>query len=296
MDSRTSQSQSSEWGVGTVLRQERAALRCVTYLLVAAAALWAPSAWAAQVLDVRVGHHADYTRVVFELDAFVGYQIEQHGSDLVVALDAGAEATEIKPSKGLIEAIEVAPAGRSSVVHIQLDKGGLKLKEMTLANPPRIVIDILSPVVAAKPVAAKPVAKATPPALPTSGSTSDGTAEIPTTLAATATSATGDKAPASAQLTPAVEHHPAISPKPTNAPAAMASAPSADAKQRTVASSWQVKKPAATASGASSAASKAPTVPSARQTAQRSSSDATAARRPDASRCPRLVARIGGVG
>ena len=48
-------------------------------MLVLAATMLASPAWAAQVVEVRVGNHPTYTRVVFELDAPAGYRIERRG-------------------------------------------------------------------------------------------------------------------------------------------------------------------------------------------------------------------------
>jgi len=117
---------------------------------------------AARIISLRVGHHADYTRMVFELDSFIGYQVEHQGNELVISLEAAAEPKEIKPAKGHIKLVELESAGESSVAYVHLSSDNLKIKEMTLANPPRIVIDLL----AARPVP-KPAAAVTPSVVPT---------------------------------------------------------------------------------------------------------------------------------
>jgi len=104
---------------------------------------------AAEIVEVRVGRHAEFTRVVFELDRAAGYRIERANpspgvSELVVSLEATSIPRRIRSSKSLIEQVEVEPSGPRSVARVRLAKGGLRLKEMILASPPRIVLDVLS--------------------------------------------------------------------------------------------------------------------------------------------------------
>jgi hypothetical protein len=122
-------------------------------------------AWAARVIDVRVGRHAEFTRVVFELDEPAGYRIERHEpapgiAELVISLDARAEARTLAASKkGLVHAVAIRPEGDRAVIHVRLARDGLRLKEMILSSPPRVVLDVLSPEPAA-------VAKPPPPPPP----------------------------------------------------------------------------------------------------------------------------------
>ena len=111
--------------------------------------LVAASGWAAQVVEVRVGRHPDFTRVVFELDRSAGYRIERSdpsakSAELIVSLDAGSIPRRIQSSKSFIEQVVVEPSGSRSVARIRLAKGGLALKEMILASPPRIVLDVIA--------------------------------------------------------------------------------------------------------------------------------------------------------
>jgi len=138
--------------------------------------LSAGDASAARVVDVRVGKHAEFTRVVFELDAPAGYRIERGGPDdreLIVLMDAQGNGKRIGAKQALIESVELEPQGFRSVGRIQLAGRELRLKEMILANPPRIVLDVMRPedrpivrLPAAKstPVASTPAAPKTPPA------------------------------------------------------------------------------------------------------------------------------------
>jgi hypothetical protein len=122
----------------------------------------ATSALAAEIVEVRVGKHPEFTRVVFELDRSAGYRIERASpepgvSELVISLEATSIPRRIRSSKSLIEQVDVEPSGPRSIARVRLAKSGLKLKEMILASPPRIVLDVISdaPVV--------PVAKKSPP-------------------------------------------------------------------------------------------------------------------------------------
>lgn len=128
-------------------------------LVVLASSAWiSQAAVAAEIVEVRIGKHAEFTRVVFELDRAVGYRIERadpisETEVLVISLEASSIPRRIKSSKSLIVMVEVEPFGARSVARIRLAKDGLRLKEMILSNPPRIVIDVfrdakIAPVVA----------------------------------------------------------------------------------------------------------------------------------------------------
>ncbi|HPG25549.1 MAG TPA: hypothetical protein PLW10_07950 [Myxococcota bacterium] len=162
-------------------------------LLVAAA----PS-WAAEVVEVRVGRHPEFTRVVFELDRAAGYRIERSDAsagapELIVSLEASSIPRRIRSQKTFIEQVEVEPSGRRAIAHIRLAKDDLRLKEMILANPPRIVLDLSSdaPVVAA--TRPTPTTTATKPA-PTSTPTTSPTTSATTTANATKAMPTRDEA------------------------------------------------------------------------------------------------------
>ena len=139
-------------------------------VLTAIASFLGGSATASEVVDLRIGAHPDFTRIVFELDRPTGYRIERAqgvdgGPELVVSLDADSIPRKVQSQKSLIGLIRITPEGQGSVAHISLNREGLKLKEMILANPPRIVLDVLGsntaavaspPAVVAKPRAPKP--------------------------------------------------------------------------------------------------------------------------------------------
>ena len=110
----------------------------------------AAPAWAARVVEVRVGQHPGFSRVVFELDSSVGYKVERSTTasgtnELVISIDAAAEAQTVDSKLDFIETLEIVPrGGNQSIVRVRLKGKNLRLKEMILANPPRIVLDVLS--------------------------------------------------------------------------------------------------------------------------------------------------------
>lgn len=117
--------------------------------LAACLALAPGAAWAAQLVDVRVGRHDDFTRIVFELDAPAGYRIERDESapgvsELVVTLEAGGASRRVPTPKSLVEGVSIDSLGpQNAVAHIRLASNALRLKEMILSGPPRIVLDVL---------------------------------------------------------------------------------------------------------------------------------------------------------
>ncbi len=146
-----------------------------------ALALWVSSsaAMAVEIVEVRVGRHAKFTRVVFELDRVAGYRIERSDpasgvSELIVTLEATSIPRRIESSKTFIEHVDITASGTRSIARIRLARDGLRLKEMILASPPRIVLDLL----ADEPVVAE-VARAPKPPVPTT-STKPATPPVPT--------------------------------------------------------------------------------------------------------------------
>ena len=132
-------------------REIKSATRLGLWLGVfASACLMASGATASEVVDLRIGAHPEFTRIVFELDRPTGYRIERSvgpdgNPELVVSLDANSIPRKVRSQKSLIGLIRITPKGSGSVAHIELNREGLKLKEMILANPPRIVLDVLGP-------------------------------------------------------------------------------------------------------------------------------------------------------
>ena len=132
-------------------------------------------AWAAEVVDVRIGVHPNYTRMVFELDRPAGYKVERGSgrSELVITLDADSITRNLKSEKSLVESIKVRGTAKGSEARVSLVRGGLSLKEMILVDPPRIVLDVVAPkgqgakVAPVKPPAPSKAAAKPKPAPPT---------------------------------------------------------------------------------------------------------------------------------
>ncbi|MEM9176383.1 MAG: hypothetical protein AAGC67_14235 [Myxococcota bacterium] len=147
------------------LRSPRGGGRGWTLLVALGLLVCAVPALAAEIVEVRVGRHPTFTRVVFELDRAAGYRIERSDpsmeiAELIVSLEASSVPRSISKKKALIEQVDVEPDGRRSVARVRLAKEGLRLKEMILTNPPRIVLDLLSD------APAPSVAKTTPKPAP----------------------------------------------------------------------------------------------------------------------------------
>lgn len=164
-------------------------------------------AWAAEVVEVRVGRHPDFTRVVFELDRAAGYRIERSDpasktSELIVSLEAGSIPRRIQSSKSFIEQVVVEPSGSRSIARIRLAKSGLKLKEMILASPPRIVLDVISEdatsTAASKPSTATTSTTVAKAPTPTTSGVASSKSATPTAGAATSKPAASAAKPAPA--------------------------------------------------------------------------------------------------
>jgi hypothetical protein len=131
--------------VDTVLRRLGRALACA---LLASLGL-APAARAAQLVEIRVGVHPGFTRVVFELDSQAGYSVArpsaQSASDeLVVDLAARSLRRVVTSRSDLVDTVRIEPGERGSVARIHL-RGAVDVSDTLLLDPPRIVIDLRRP-------------------------------------------------------------------------------------------------------------------------------------------------------
>ncbi|MBW2715030.1 MAG: hypothetical protein JRD03_03095, partial [Deltaproteobacteria bacterium] len=129
--------------------------------------LIAAPAQANRIVQVRVGNHPTFTRLVFEMDSSTGYQVERRaGTDgaeqLIVTLEASTHAREIMSKSVGIESVRVAEGANRAVAQIQLRKSGLQMKEMILSNPPRIVLDFVHSAAAVAELTGDPYSKPAP--------------------------------------------------------------------------------------------------------------------------------------
>jgi len=109
--------------------------------------LGATPSLAANVVQVRVGNHPTFTRVVFQLDAPAGYRIEkgvdQNVKELIVTLEAASTPRSVRSGSPEVGLVSVQDGPVSTVAHIRLRRGNAGVKEMILNDPPRIVIDLM---------------------------------------------------------------------------------------------------------------------------------------------------------
>jgi len=212
-------------GLAPRLRSPRSSHGGRSLCLVLGLLFFASSAMAAEIMEVRVGRHAEFTRVVFELDRAAGYRIERANptsdvAELVISLEASSIPRRIQSPKSLIEQVSIEPSGHRSIARVRLAKSGLRLKEMILANPPRIVVDVLSdakpvvPVAKAKP---KPKAKATPKPAPKPEPTFE---DIVAQNSKQPAPAAEPKVAVAPKPAPKLAARPAVEPAPAPAPAA----------------------------------------------------------------------------
>ncbi len=144
---------------------------------------------AANLVDVRIGVHDEYTRVVLESDAAASCEIESSGSDeLVLRLGAGSGEKMVASERSThLRWVRVKSADPgSSRVHIAL-RGPVEVKKLVLREPDRVVLDLrAAPEPAAVPEAPappapspEPAAEAAPePAVPAAEETDAGEAEM----------------------------------------------------------------------------------------------------------------------
>ncbi len=157
----------SERGPRAVARRPIGRRRTSVLLALVALLVSAWPVFAAEIVEVRVGRHPTFTRVVFELDRPAGYRIERSDpadgpAELVVSLEAASIPRSVASQKTFIDRVEVEPQGGRSVAHLRLTREGLRLKEMILASPPRIVLDLMSDAPAEQPVAKTSTQKPAP--------------------------------------------------------------------------------------------------------------------------------------
>ncbi len=134
--------------------------------------LVAAPAHANRIVQVRVGNHPTFTRLVFELDAFAGYQVERAAASsgaeqLTVTLEASTPPREIHSKSVGIESVSIAEGVGQAIAQIRLRKSGLQMKEMILSNPPRVVLDFVHSADAVAELKRDPYAKSAPAESPT---------------------------------------------------------------------------------------------------------------------------------
>jgi len=135
-------------------------------------ALWLPlPALSAKLVEVRVGRHTGYTRVVLQTDAPVEYTLTRSKSGNVrIELAADASPRRLASKSDVLREVIVENTAEGALARLRLHRPDVAVKEMVLKSPPRIVLDltpgVAQPAVAAaetpapKPVAVAPAPKA----------------------------------------------------------------------------------------------------------------------------------------
>jgi len=98
--------------------------------------------------DVRVRSYPSFTRIVVETSAAVTHRIESSGPRearvRLIGLGSGAHSQEI--GDGLIAEVRVDRSGTDGVLRVIYEGTAGTIRAITLADPPRIVLDIARPV------------------------------------------------------------------------------------------------------------------------------------------------------
>ncbi len=126
----------------------RTSLRQIAPWAAAALLLAAAPSSASSLVEVRVGNHPTFTRVVFEFDQPTGYRFERKEAEgtevLVVTLDGVSRPRHITSRSAGVESVDVSPEGTSrSVARILMRHPERPVREMILSNPPRVVLDVI---------------------------------------------------------------------------------------------------------------------------------------------------------
>ena len=98
--------------------------------------------------DVRVRSYPSFTRIVVETSTAVTHRIESSGPKearvRLVGLGSGAQTQEV--GDGLISEVRVDRAGSDALLRVMYEGTAGTLRATTLADPPRIVLDVARPV------------------------------------------------------------------------------------------------------------------------------------------------------
>lgn len=162
--------------------------------------LWAgmtSPAWAERV-GVRLGAHADYTRVVIDFDRLVGYKVDTRNGRVTMTFDTDADLAPAAARAGLVSGITAGKGKASSTLSLNIPAGA-DVKHYRLMR--KIVLDVY-PASTAKtpPKPAAPVAKPTQTtARPAPAPEAPKAAAAPETAAQPAGNAPAAAAPAAAE-------------------------------------------------------------------------------------------------
>ncbi len=127
-----------------VTGRRRAAWLVVLGAFVLGGVVSAAPAFAAGIVEVRVGLHPGFTRVVFETDAPARYRVERTpAGEIRVHLGATTEGLRMKARGPVLDAlrIDAVSGGRGALARLRL-KADVEVEELVLSKPARIVLDL----------------------------------------------------------------------------------------------------------------------------------------------------------
>jgi hypothetical protein len=143
----------------------RAQLILIAAAVLATCVASAP-ARAAALLDVRIGKHEGYTRIVLDLDEGVKHQLDrietERGSVFLLKLNATAARRVIAPDAPMVSVVRIEPRDGETIVRVAATSTNVDVNVFPLRDPNRLVVDLRSGQATAPKTAA--ATKRTPPA------------------------------------------------------------------------------------------------------------------------------------
>jgi len=100
------------------------------------------------VTKLRVGAHPTFTRVVIELTGPQEWSVEQAGADVrVIVPGVGMEdgIRRVDQARGQVRSVQVVRRAGGVEVLVVCESPPVKIRTLTLTDPDRIVVDVLSP-------------------------------------------------------------------------------------------------------------------------------------------------------
>jgi N-acetylmuramoyl-L-alanine amidase len=100
------------------------------------------------IANLRVGTHPGFTRVVIELTGAQEWSLEHGGADIrVIVPGVGIDESirRIDYSRGIVRSVQPVRRAGGVEVLIVCESASARIRKLTLTNPDRIVLDVLSP-------------------------------------------------------------------------------------------------------------------------------------------------------
>lgn len=98
-------------------------------------------AWA-EMVGVRLGAHADYTRVVIDFNRLVGYSVDNQSGTVTMTFDADAALSAASKNAGLVQNLQTASDGKTGTLTLRIPENA-RIKHYRLMR--KIVLDVYPP-------------------------------------------------------------------------------------------------------------------------------------------------------